>query len=863
MEPVGASPEEAVESCLLRIAEREPVVRAWAHLDPAEARAGARAIAGAVAESPLHGVPVGVKDVIDTAEMPTSYGSPLYRGHRPGQDAACVALLRRAGAIVIGKTTTTEFALYSPSATTNPHDPERTPGGSSSGSAAAVAAGMVPLALGTQTAGSTVRPASFCGVFGFKPSWGWTALEGVKQLSHPLDTLGLFARDVHHLRIAFDALAIRAVTGDPAVPARPRLAFVRTPWWGELDPSGSAALERAAGLLADAGAAVDEVDLSDVLDGLVEAQNRLMEHDVARALAPELERAPDLLSAQLRSLIERGQSVDDADAVGVTELARARRGLLGLPSRRVRCRPHPRDRRRSSGWPRCDGRSSVLPRLDPARDACACRPGARRRRRPAHRRAARRAAGDRPEAARNRRVGRCRARRAGYSVGGAPLGHIRHAQREMIVAVDIETAGITLEEQDDFGSLKVVGRGDPSVQLLADALGSSGRARRRARLPGRERPRELGGAPRRGLEHPISRDARRRRALRLVRPDHGRGSSAPRVGVGAAAPRWRIVVISMVLPLVEQLVPLLRALGHEPVAWLIARRPPGWRLPPWGEIGDSSAPQGLSVLFAADKWAVEPLLRGLEPDLALCAGFPWKLPQAAVEVPQLGSINQHPALLPRHRGPVPLAWALREDDPTFGVTWHRMDAELDTGPILAQGAVPIEDDDCTIDEVGPKVSRLSFDLLPHALARIAAGDPGDPQPGAGASWAGHFGADYASVDWSQPTRAIHNQVRAWRLTFGLSPVQGPIAQLDGKPVKLLRTSLTDPGAGARRSRLRRRTVVDRRVGAGRSYRRALTSTSVRGTDSCPRTRYGASRASTSSTTAARSRASRVAPIRPK
>ena len=151
--------------------------------------------------SPLDGVPVGVKDVIETEGMPTSYGSPIYAGHRPGRDAACVARLRQAGAVVIGKTTTTEFALYSPSETTNPHDRRRTPGGSSSGSAAAVAAGMVPLALGTQTAGSTVRPASFCGVFGFKPTKGWTELEGVKQLSPGLDTLGLFARDVTHLRM--------------------------------------------------------------------------------------------------------------------------------------------------------------------------------------------------------------------------------------------------------------------------------------------------------------------------------------------------------------------------------------------------------------------------------------------------------------------------------------------------------------------------------------------------------------------------------------------------------------------------------------------------------------------------------------
>ncbi len=164
---------------------------------------------------------------------------------------------------------------------------------------------------------------------------------------------------------------------------------------------------------------------------------------------------------------------------------------------------------------------------------------------------------------------------------------------------------------------------------------------------------------------------------------------------GAETPKgWRIVIISQVLPIVEPLVPYLRELGHEPVAWLMARRsqddnrPP----PPWGDIDDSKVPAGLSFLLAPDKFAVEPLLRGLEPDLVLCAGFPWKLPQAALDVARLGSVNEHPALLPRHRGPIPLAWAMREGDGQFGATWHFMDSELDTGPILAQTTVPIQDE---------------------------------------------------------------------------------------------------------------------------------------------------------------------------
>ena len=259
---------------------------------------------------------------------------------------------------------------------------------------------------------------------------------------------------------------------------------------------------------------------------------------------------------------------------------------------------------------------------------------------------------------------------------------------------------------------------------------------------------------------------------------------------------WRIVVISAVLPVVEPLVARLRELGHDPVAWLLARRPES-PVPPWGDVTDRTAPAGVSVLFARDRDAIAPLLRGLEPDVVLCWGFSWKLPQEALDVPRLGAVNQHPAPLPRHRGPLPMAWALREGDEEFWVTWHRMDAELDTGPILAQTTVPIEDDETTIEQMGLKLIEGSLGLLPKVFERLEAGDPGDAQSTEGASWAGHFEEDYASVDWSQPARKIHDQVRAWHLTFGMGAVVGPIAELDGERVKLLRTSLTDPGDGAR------------------------------------------------------------------
>ena len=259
---------------------------------------------------------------------------------------------------------------------------------------------------------------------------------------------------------------------------------------------------------------------------------------------------------------------------------------------------------------------------------------------------------------------------------------------------------------------------------------------------------------------------------------------------------WRITLITTVPPVAAALVPTLRELGHDPVAIISARR----RQPVQGRepMGDETAPSGLDVLLARDKWSVEPLLRASRPDLVVCWGFPWRIPQAALDVPPLGSVNCHPAMLPRHRGPIPLAWAFRDGDQQFGVTWHRMDADLDTGPILAQAPVPMLDDDVGIEVVGPRMGAVAIGLLPEVLARVAAGDPGDEQSTEGVTWAGYFGDDYASIDWTQPARRIHDQVRAWAFTFGLSPVVGPIAEVDGQRVRLVRTSLTDPGGDARR-----------------------------------------------------------------
>jgi methionyl-tRNA formyltransferase len=261
---------------------------------------------------------------------------------------------------------------------------------------------------------------------------------------------------------------------------------------------------------------------------------------------------------------------------------------------------------------------------------------------------------------------------------------------------------------------------------------------------------------------------------------------------------WRVVVIAMVQPIAEPLIERLREMGHDVVAWMMARRPERRNepAPPWGETTDKTAPQGVNLIMVRDKADLAPLLRGLEPDVVFCWGFGWKIPQEALDVPRYGSVNQHPAKLPRHRGPIPMSWALREGDSEFGITWHRMDAELDTGPILAQTTIPILDEETTIFETGPRLIQAGLDLLPRVFERLASGDPGEPQATDGASWGGMLGEDYATIDWSQTAREIHNQVRAWSFAFGMGPVQGPIAELDGKRVKVTRTSLTDPGDGS-------------------------------------------------------------------
>ncbi len=314
---------ELVRDCIKRIDELEPAVQAWAFLDRDHAMRQAQAAdeqrrhgrpTGA-----LHGVPVAVKDVFDTGDYPTEFGSPFWAGRTPREDAVAVASLRAAGAVIMGKTVTAEYAYYHPGKTRNPHDPARTPGGSSSGSAAAVAANMVPGAIGTQTNGSTIRPAAFCGIVGFKPTHGLIPRTGALLLSRALDHVGVFARSVEDAALlaeviaGFDAedpdtrplarppLAATALS-DPPLP--PRFAFVKSASWEHAEP---VTREAFAELVDALGESVVEVDLGESFGRAVDLHGIVMEVDMATNLHRDYEQGRDRLSQQLRECIERGR----------------------------------------------------------------------------------------------------------------------------------------------------------------------------------------------------------------------------------------------------------------------------------------------------------------------------------------------------------------------------------------------------------------------------------------------------------------------------------------------------------------------------------------------------------------------------
>jgi len=318
-----------VSDCLERIAEREPVVHAWTHVDADAALARAhRADAGA-SIGLLHGLPIAVKDVIDTCDMPTCYGSPIYAEHRPVADASCVALARAAGAIVVGKTVTTEFATFHPGPTCNPRNPLHTPGGSSSGSAAAVADWMVPLGFGTQTAGSIIRPAAFCGVVGYKPTYGTLNRVGVKMISDTLDTLGVLSRSVADAALFVAALADRRAWAIEDTPGEaPRIGLARTHEWNRARDETMAAFEDAGRRLSAAGARVREVALPQPFAGLAEAQTAIMVHEVAQCLSHERLAHRGELSREMVEMIDAGLAVGLERYAAAQALARECRRKL-------------------------------------------------------------------------------------------------------------------------------------------------------------------------------------------------------------------------------------------------------------------------------------------------------------------------------------------------------------------------------------------------------------------------------------------------------------------------------------------------------------------------------------------------------
>ncbi|MEI7614247.1 MAG: amidase [Betaproteobacteria bacterium] len=297
--------EDVVRDCLERIEARESEVGAWTFLAADAALKQARALDAGVLRGPLHGLPLGIKDLIDTADMPTAYGSSIYAGHQPAWDAACVASARSAGAVILGKTVTTEFATYHPGKTANPHHREHTPGGSSSGSAAAVADFMVPLAYGTQTAGSVIRPAAYCGVVGFKPSFGMIPRAGVKSLAESLDTIGVFGREVEDVALFGGVLAGRRWEIAAEMPAI-RVGLCQTTEWESALPETRELFAASGRRLSMAGWSVSDLTLPAEFADLAAVQTRTMAYEVAQSFAWELGAHGAELSPELQRLIGEG-----------------------------------------------------------------------------------------------------------------------------------------------------------------------------------------------------------------------------------------------------------------------------------------------------------------------------------------------------------------------------------------------------------------------------------------------------------------------------------------------------------------------------------------------------------------------------
>jgi Asp-tRNA(Asn)/Glu-tRNA(Gln) amidotransferase A subunit family amidase len=302
-------PEDLTEAYLARIGEREPLIQAFAHFDADYARRSA----ASARPGPLCGLPIGIKDVLDTADMPSQYGSPIWAGWQPRADSAPVAWARAAGGVFYGKTVTTEFATRKPGPTANPAHPGHTPGGSSSGSAAGVADGMFPVAFGTQTAGSVIRPAAYCGVVGYKPSYGMISRIGMKIMSDSLDTVGVIARSVADCAFFAGAVSGRDL-GDPDMRTgrMPRIGICRSPSWDLAAPETVALLARVEASLTRAGATVEARELPDIFTALKTAHPIVMNSESARALGWELATHPEGISEGLRERMAFGLGQTEA-----------------------------------------------------------------------------------------------------------------------------------------------------------------------------------------------------------------------------------------------------------------------------------------------------------------------------------------------------------------------------------------------------------------------------------------------------------------------------------------------------------------------------------------------------------------------
>jgi Asp-tRNA(Asn)/Glu-tRNA(Gln) amidotransferase A subunit family amidase len=310
------SPDAALKESLAAIDAQEKTIGAFAH------RAK---IPRAQTDGPLRGIAVGIKDIIDTADMPTEMGSKIYRGHQPRADAPVVVLLKQAGATVVGKTTTTAFAANDPTPTRNPHNHAHTPGGSSSGSAASVGAGMIPLALGTQTGGSVIRPASFCGAAAIKPSYRLLPSVGVKCFSWTLDTVGLFAADVESVALALSAMTNRPELLAPALSA-PRIGVVIQEFAGDPEAAGAAALQAAARVAAKAGASVRELKMPDIVAEAWRIHPTVQQYEAHQAFAWEYREQYDAMAPLLRGRMDESRDIPAADydaAQRITVNARA------------------------------------------------------------------------------------------------------------------------------------------------------------------------------------------------------------------------------------------------------------------------------------------------------------------------------------------------------------------------------------------------------------------------------------------------------------------------------------------------------------------------------------------------------------